>query len=1438
MLQSILKNPYDNIDKILIMSKEEEKYCLHQANTDRASFQTNKPIHSYFEEISKTYPQNIALQLNNEKLTYTELNEKANQLANFLIQQNLLENQLVGLCLDISFELIISIIAILKIGSGYVPLEANIPNKRLKFILSDIDLKFIITINKYIDKFNEKSKYFNLILLDDASKNIHSFSKKDPNRFVHKDTTAYVIYTSGTTGNPKGVAISHFNVTRLMLATQPKFSFNEKDIWTLLHSYAFDFSVWEIWGALFHGAKLLLLPSEIKKSMEDLVDLVIKEKVTVLNITPPAFYYFVQIEHTFDIPQLVNLRYIIFGGAALNTEILKQWFSRYPERKPQCVNMFGITETTVHATCHFIIKSDLDNTACPIGTAIPDMQIYLLNDALKPVPLGGIGEIYIGGPGIAKGYLNHEELNSEKFIPNCFSHSGKLYKSGDLAKFNSRGQLEYIGRIDQQVKIRGYRMELQEITAVIEQHLLVKQAVLRVVENQSVNSKLVAYVLLDKNKFALHESMQFSQEQINDWNIVFDNYYNDDNENKNSDFNIQGWVSSYTRENIPNQEMLEWVENTVYRIRKFLPKKVLEIGFGTGLLLTPIAPDCEKYVGCDLSQVAIDYVSKHILSDKNKFKSVTLFQREATNFSGFDDNSFDTFILNSVSQYFPSIQYLSDILKQAISKISDGGILFIGDVRNYALDANFYTSVALYNTYKKEEKTINKIQQSVKNNMLLNIELSIHPQFFYNLIKNDPKVSYVEILYKEGTYFNEMNLFRYDAIIYINSKNELTNYIQKLWEDIVGNSSDPINEFELFLSEEFVIPMLITEIPNKHLSYTSHLLKANSETTLTQITPAVCSVNYSDISLLIKKHHYQFKLLPSKLKFTDHFDLLIIPKDQENLPIAWYPDYKTTSLFNSPLKAKEYKNWKINLLNHLQQHLPEYMIPDTFIELEYLPLTINGKLDENLLPHINHSDQIEETHTYSPAQTETEKMLIQAYSKILNLNNVDRKTNFFQAGGHSLLATQLAFYLKSLFNFSIPLRYILINPAISDLGKSIDDFIHDKSDKNECNLNDTVNLFDEVKLDTDIILPKLSNINSQLNSILLTGATGFIGVFLLKELLFSTNAIIYCLVRDTSLEKAKKRLIEKMTQYQLWNDIFDNRLNVVLGDLTLPYLGLAQNDFSKLSSIIDTIYHNGAWVNFTYPYQNLKSANVLGTQEILRFATYHRPKVIHHISTLYVFSEKDIENSLPSEIDMPTHFEQLKLGYTKSKWVAEHIIELARERNLNINIYRLGRISGESTTGICQSNDFFWESMRLSLQIGYFPNTNFHINLTPVDFACKAIIALSRLQEKNKNFHILNPDPVNYFQFLNKLKSLHYHFHEVSPAKWRDQLFQCSDAYHLLPVLSQLNQNESALQFKHDITQNHLKKLNLICPSVESLTQVYLTYFINNHYFPTPKGIA
>jgi len=467
-------------------------------------FPRDKTIVDLFVEQVQRTPDNIAILFGDETLTYRQLHERSNQLANYLRNLGVQAETLVPICIDRSIEMAVGLLGISKAGGAYVPIDPEYPIDRIRYQLADTGASIALTDAASAELLTGLDGLNTIIRLDTDWSEIAKEPETLPAASISPSNLAYIIYTSGSTGRPKGVMIEHINIVRLFITDRPLFSFGEQDVWTLFHSFCFDFSVWEMYGALFFGGRLIIVPTAVARDASAFGQLLAENKVTILNQTPSAFYALQ--DYIITASPALALRYIIFGGEALNPGKIKPWKQKYPDCR--MINMYGITETTVHVTYQELGSQHMNTPLSIIGEPIPTLQLYILDENRQSVPIGTEGELYVGGAGLARGYLNKPNLTEERFIPDPFTNDTaghRLYRTGDLARKLPDGNIEYLGRIDNQVKIRGFRIEPGEIENVILQHPGIKEAIVVAKEDPAGDKCLVAYVIAQKpfNKLPL-----------------------------------------------------------------------------------------------------------------------------------------------------------------------------------------------------------------------------------------------------------------------------------------------------------------------------------------------------------------------------------------------------------------------------------------------------------------------------------------------------------------------------------------------------------------------------------------------------------------------------------------------------------------------------------------------------------------------------------------------------------------------------------------------------------------------------------------------------------------------------------------------------------------------------------------------------------------------
>ncbi len=510
IVREVVDKPEIRLAEIDMLTPTEKQQLVVDFNDTFVEYPTDKTIHQLFEEQVKRNPDRAALSFEDQKLTYGELNAKANQLARVLRFKGVAVEEIVGVMLNRSMEMIISILAIIKAGGVYLPIDVDYPESRIRYMLEDAQVRVLLVTQESVSTLNYSGE---IIHVDEQ----HIYQGDDTN-LVNLNTAKnmiYIIYTSGSTGNPKGVMVEHNNVVRLFFNDKALFDFTADDVWTLFHSFCFDFSVWEMYGALLYGGKLVIIPKSLAQNTGQFRKVLQTEGVTVLNQTPTAFYNLIEVELTAERADL-QIRYVIFGGEALKPIHLREWHLKYPGTR--LINMYGITETTVHVTFKEITDYEMENNISNIGLPIPTLQLYILDQDLHLQPIGVAGELCVGGEGVARGYLNRSDLTRDRFVENPFVHGTRLYRSGDLAKRLPDGEIVYLGRIDRQVKIRGFRIELDEIENQLLKHPEIKEAVI-VTREDLDNSKYLCAYIISKQKLQVLDIREYLAQNLPEYMI-------------------------------------------------------------------------------------------------------------------------------------------------------------------------------------------------------------------------------------------------------------------------------------------------------------------------------------------------------------------------------------------------------------------------------------------------------------------------------------------------------------------------------------------------------------------------------------------------------------------------------------------------------------------------------------------------------------------------------------------------------------------------------------------------------------------------------------------------------------------------------------------------------------------------------------------------------
>lgn len=918
-----------------------------------------------------------------------------------------------------------ALLGVLAAGGAYVPIDPRHPADRIAFVAGDCSARFAL-----VDATTER------LLAEGAAEPVR-MDVTEPGigdaatPILSDDATAYVIYTSGSTGRPKGVVVSHANATRLFTATAETFRFSPADVWTCTHSLAFDFSVWEIWGPLLTGGRLVMVESETARSPEALTDLILAEGVTVLSQTPSAFQALAPAVLARPALDTLPLRWVVFGGEALGVPSLAPWFDRFGDTAPRLVNCYGITETTVHVTMRPLGRTDCAATvASPIGAAIPDLALSILDAGLEPVAEGVVGEICVAGAGVAKGYLGRPELDAERFVADPAGGVGRLYRSGDLARRRRDGEIEYLGRLDAQVKLRGHRIEPGEIAAALRADPRVADAAVLLRRAPGGDPRLVAWVV---PAAAREDGPDTGEaEQVERWRRVFEERYVEaDPVSDDPRLKLTGWTSVYDREPIPAATMRAWADDTAAAILRFRPRRILEIGCGTGILLFRLAPAVERYVGIDPAASALAHVRATVATVAGDCAHAELLRLAADGLDALGAETFDTVVINSVAQYLPSAAHLARVLEAAAGRLAPGGRIVLGDLRDLRLVEAFHADVQVARADPATPAAT--LASETRRAVAQESELLVAPDFLRALAARLPAIRSVGFLAQRGP-AGELSTFRYTAVLAAADPP-----VPAL--PVVAAGERDLADLEALLADGsggLVVTGIRNARPARALARAA-ALAAGRPVTAGEVAaiPAPPGIDPEALAAVAARHGLATTFAPSPAD-PARFDAVMTTGPAAPLVPASRIAGDPARHANDPLGLARLAEALPAIRAGLAARLPDYMVPAHLVPVPALPLTVNGKLDVRALPDPWSETAGDAAGPVREPATETEAALVELFRQLLGVERVGTDEDFFALGGHSLLATSLCSRVRGRFGVELPLLAVFRTPTVVALAEAVD----------------------------------------------------------------------------------------------------------------------------------------------------------------------------------------------------------------------------------------------------------------------------------------------------------------------------------------------------------------------------------------------------------------
>jgi amino acid adenylation domain-containing protein len=972
-------------------------------------------------------------------LSYRALDGASSRLARALAARGVGPERVVALALPRSIDLVVATVAVLKAGGAFLPLDLDYPAARLALMLGDAAPHVVLTSDALGDDLPAGDETPRLVIddprfmaeLDAAGDDPLS----EPVPALALAHPAYVIYTSGSTGRPKGVVVTHSGLASLVATAVDRLGVRAGDRVAQFASMSFDVAVWDLCMSLLTGACLVVVPAQRRVPGPPLLDYLRDHRVSHM-ILPPSLV--AALPEDAELPAGAHL---VVGAERVPPEIVERWSARL-----QIVGAYGLTEATVNSTL-WLAEPGWSGDSVPIGRPDPNTSTYVLDDALAPLPPGEVGELYVGGDGLARGYQGRPDLTAERFVADPFGPPGaRLYRTGDLVRWRAGGILEFVGRADDQVKIRGVRIEPAEIETVLGRHPSVARAAVVAREDLAGERRLVAYVVPAARTAGGDEQ----QRHVDEWRQIYDSEYDAIPTAVLAD-DFSGWASSYDGGPIVLENMVEWRDCTVARIRachrdESRAPRILELGVGTGLLLAGLAPGCATYWGTDFAAPVIETLRADVRRVPALEGRVELRCAAAHELEGLPSGFFDVVVLNSVAQYFPGIDYLTAVIGGAVDLLAAGGTLFVGDVRDLRLLRCFQTAIGLRRDGAGADA--GRLRDAVRRAVRLEKELLVAPAYFNGLAASVPEIASVDIRIKAGRSHDELTRYRYDvalrkrpaAVVDAGAAPSVP------WDDGACGAAALVEQ----LDRRSPRLLRVTGIPNPRTAPEFAAMRAldggaqPSEALGIMHEAARCGTGVEPAAIcdLGERLGYGVACTPSEDP-DGSYDAVFVARGAalgtlNALHRAATGEVAAAApLANDPAATRAMNSLVPALRTHAAEQLPAHMVPAAVVVLERLPVGANGKLDVAALP----APVAVSGGTQRAPRSQRERVMCDLFADVLGLPQAGVEDDFFALGGHSLLATRLAIRIRSELGVELALRDVFEAPTPAELARRSSDAV-------------------------------------------------------------------------------------------------------------------------------------------------------------------------------------------------------------------------------------------------------------------------------------------------------------------------------------------------------------------------------------------------------------
>ncbi|MGP1384060.1 MAG: amino acid adenylation domain-containing protein [Thainema sp.] len=1500
LLASAIADPDRPIDELEILSAAERHRVLVEFNPSISEQILEGFIHQHFEAQAAQFPDALAVVYENQHLSYAQLNQQANQLAHCLQQQGVTADTPVVLYLERSCNLMVGLLGILKAGGAYLPLDPALPSAGIMQRLNDAQAPVIVTQSSLLDTLPETTAQ--VVCLDRDWSEIARYSTENPNSSIQPEHLAYLIYTSGSTGQPKGVAVEHRHVLNYLDGIQKRLNLSSSASYASVSTIAADLGNTAIFSALCTGGCLHLISTERASNPDALAAYNQQHQIDCLKIVPSHLQAL--ISSAAHPAQVLPKQCLILGGEAAHWELI-----RNIRELSNCriLNHYGPTEATVGVLA-YEINSIEESGIVPLGQPLAYSQVYILDQQQQPVPIGVPGELYIGGATVARGYWYRPDLTTERFLPNPLDasrltpHASRLYKTGDRAVYRADGTIEFRGRMDDQVKLRGYRIELGEVESVLQQHPVVQRAVVVLREDQPGQKRLVAYVVVNNSTQDTQALQDYLAQRLPDYMVpsaiaVLDALPLTPNGKVDRQVlpvpeTLQS-QSSYAPPTTQAEQVLAQIWADVLGLEQvgihdnffslggdsILSIQVIAKANQAGLSLTPKQLFEHQTIAGLASVAGTESQAQAEQGDVTGIVPLTPIQRWFFEQEFAQPHHWNQAVLLECRQTLDSglleqtIEHLiehHDNLRSRFVHTESGWqqeilptsrvhpVLEVIDLAdcpgaeqaavieshanrlqgNLNLDSGDLVRVALFNLGADQPQRLliivhHLVIDGVSWRILLEDFQTVYRQLSQGQVAQLPAktTSFQEWANQLQQYAQSSELQQELAIWQSNLQAGVTAIPVDVTEEQTAIASTQTFTVELTAAETQVLLQTVPQADQAHIN----------EVLLTALAQAFQPwINQPTVLVDLEGHGREPLFSSVDLSRTLGWFTSVYPVCLPLQIATWQAALETikTQFQHIPNRGIGY-----GALRYLAAEQPIMQLPQPQIKFNYL-----GQFDQVFT----------QSKLFKPAEE----------SQGRTRSSHNHRTHLIEVVG---LVADGKLYVEWTYS-----RHQHHEQTIATLAQAFIAALRARinqcqSRTLQCDFKQRDDLLhQDLQLDTTIQpTPDLIEPSAQPEHVLLTGATGFLGAFLLHELLQQTSAHIHCLIRAADYDSAQQRLRQHLHHYQLWRDDYADRITPVVGDLSQPNLGLTEAEFQALAYQVDRIYHNGASVNLAYPYTAVRAANVLGTQALLRLATQVKLKPIAYVSTLSVFSGLD---SAAGAITEETNLSQVPPplgGYARSKWVAENLLWTACDRGVPVAVYRPGRILGHQQTGICNTRDRLSLMLRGCLYLGCAPAVETQVDMTPVDYISQAIVHLSqRSTTWGQAFHLCNPRSISWCSLVQQIQALSYPLRLVSYEQWQhtlteqwqshlktlDDRVQDHPLYPLMILFADtsvdnaMNSATAATvaqsldaddrQFDCQKTCTELMDSAITCPAIDPpLLQRYLTYFSRSGFFNLPQTV-